>query len=198
MPPMSSQVTRAVERSRDSDDEDVAGMGAWSELRALAHECGIAPSRLALLAVPMLLQSALYATMLLCFWLALLQPRPPLLVLGFLMSASLVVALGFLRTFMITQSLLTQSRRLHSRWLERVGCATVDFLRAHAAALQQALEAHTWLLDAGLPRALSGLVAWTPLVVAEMALLALASTWAAVAVLALLLPGALVLTYVAR
>lgn len=197
VPPGSSEVIRAAERSRDSDDEAVAGTGAWTELRAVAAECGMPPGRLALLAVPLLLQSALYANMLLCFWLALLQPRPPLLVLGFLMSASLVVAFGFLRTFMVTQSLLTQSRRLHDRWLERVGCATVDFLRAHAPALRQALETHTWLPDGGLPRALGGLVAWTPLVAAEMALLALASRWAAVAVLALLLPGALMLTYIA-
>lgn len=86
---------------------------------------------------------------------------------------------------------------MHDRWLERVGCATVDFLRGNAAALRRALEGHTWLADGGLPRALAGLAAWAPLVLAEMALLALASRWAAVAVLGLLLPAALALTYVA-
>lgn len=69
----------------------------------MAAECGLAPGRLALLALPLLLQAAMYAVMLLCFWLALLRPRPPLLVLAFLMSASLVVALAFLRTFALTQ-----------------------------------------------------------------------------------------------
>ncbi|KAE8741975.1 ABC-transporter, subfamily C member 11, partial [Frankliniella occidentalis] len=191
------EVTRSTERSRDSDDEDVSGTGAWSELRAVAAECGASPGRLALLALPLLLQSAMYADMLLCFWLALLQPRPPLLVLGFLMAASMVVALAFLRTFTVTQALLGQSRRMHDRWIDRLGCATTDFLRAHAAQLRLAVEKHTWLLDAGLPRALAGVAAWTPLVVFEMALLALASRWAAIAMLGLLLPAALLITYVA-
>ncbi|KAK3910553.1 Multidrug resistance-associated protein 9 [Frankliniella fusca] len=191
------EVTRGMERARDSDDEDVSGTGAWSELRAVAAECGATPGRLALLALPLLLQSAMYADMLLCFWLALLQPRPPLLVLGFLMAASMVVALAFLRTFTVTQALLGQSRRVHGRWVDRLGCATTDFLRAHATQLRLALEKHTWLLDAGLPRALAGVAAWTPLVVFEMALLALASRWAAVAMLGLLLPAALLVTYVA-
>ena len=63
--------------------------------------------------------------------------------------------------------------------------------------LRLAVEKHTWLLDAGLPRALAGVAAWTPLVVFEMALLALASRWAAIAMLGLLLPAALLITYVA-
>lgn len=194
--PFACEVTRTLERPRDSDDEDVAGTGAWSELRAVAAECGVTPGRLALLALPLVLQALMYADMLLSFWLALLQPRPPLLVLGFLMAASLVVALAFLRTFTLTQALLGQSRRIHDRWVDRLGCSTVDFLRSHSAALRLAVENNTWLLDAGLPRALAGLAVWTPLVAAEMVLLALASRWAAAAVLGLLLPAAVLLAYV--
>ena len=95
------------------------------------------------------------------------------------------------------QSLLGQSRRLHDRWLFRLGCATVDFLRAHASSLRLAMQRHTWLLDAGLPRALAGLAVWTPLVLAELALLGLASRWAAAAVLGLLLPAAIATTFIA-